>query len=79
MGKEEFIVSLVLFNFIFIVFVMAIVIFVRQYKIKKKIHLAEIQGIDENHRKELLETEIEIRTQTMKHIGREIHDNIETI
>ncbi|WP_340201567.1 sensor histidine kinase [Ascidiimonas sp. W6] len=39
-------------------------------------HLAQIQDIDETHKKELLETEIEIQHQTMKHIGREIHDNI---
>ena len=76
MGKGEFIIALILFNIIFIAFISAIIIFIRQYRIKKKTHLSEIQDIDETHRKALLETEIEIRTQTMKHIGREIHDNI---
>ncbi|MBV1924570.1 MAG: two-component sensor histidine kinase [Flavobacteriaceae bacterium] len=76
MGEKELIVSLILFNIIFIAFISAIIIFVRQYRIKKKAHLAEIQNIDEVHKKELLETQVEIQSQTMKHIGREIHDNI---
>lgn len=76
MGKNTIIVSLILFSIIFITFISAIIIFVRQYRIKKKAHLLEIHDIDEVHKKELLETEIEIQTQTMKHIGREIHDNI---
>ncbi|MEP0264763.1 ATP-binding protein [Dokdonia sp.] len=76
MGEEGIIISIILFQIIFIAFVSAIIIFVRQYRIKKKAHLSEIQNIDEIHKKDLLETEMEIQTQTMKHIGREIHDNI---
>ena len=76
MGENGIIISIILFNIIFIAFVSAIIIFVRQYRLKKKAHLAEIKDIDEVHKKELLETEMEIQTQTMKHIGREIHDNI---
>ncbi len=76
MGGRGFIISMILFYIILIGFVSAIVIFIRQYRMKKKIHLAQIQDIDEIHKKELLETEMEIQTQTMKHIGREIHDNI---
>jgi signal transduction histidine kinase len=74
--KAIIIISLIIFNIIFIVFMGTIVIFIKQYRIKKKIHLAQIQDIDDAHKKELLETEIEIQHQTMKHIGREIHDNI---
>ena len=77
MGERTIIIiSLIIFNIVFLVFIGAIIAFVRQYRIKKKAHLAQIHDIDEVHKKELLETEIEIQTQTMKHIGREIHDNI---
>lgn len=77
MGEREIIIiSLIVFNTVFFIFIGAIVIFVRQYRIKKKTHLSEIHDIDEIHKKELLKTEMEIQTQTMKHIGREIHDNI---
>jgi len=77
MGETTIIIiSLIIFNLVLIIFISAIVIFVRQYRIKKKVHLAEIHSIDEIHRQELLETQVEIQSQTMKHIGREIHDNI---
>jgi len=77
MGETTIIIiSLIIFNLVLIVFISAIVIFVRQYRIKKKAHLAEIKYIDEIHKQELLETQVEIQSQTMKHIGREIHDNI---
>ncbi len=77
MGERTIIIiSVIIFNIMFLVFIGAIIIFVRQYRIKKKAHLSEIHDIDEVHKKDLLETEMEIQTQTMKHIGREIHDNI---
>lgn len=76
MGETGIVISIILFNIILIVFIAAIIIFVRQYRIKKKAHLSQIHDIDEDHKRELLETEMEIQTQTMKHIGREIHDNI---
>lgn len=76
MGERGIIVSIILFNIIFIAFISAIITFIRQYRIKKKAHLAEIHTKEEVHKKELLETQVEIQTQTMKHIGREIHDNI---
>ncbi len=76
MGKTSFIILLILFNVIFVAFLAAIIIFIREYRIKKKRHLAQIHTIDQTHKKELLETQIEIQTATMKHIGREIHDNV---
>lgn len=76
MGETAFIVLLILFNLIFIAFIGGIIIFIRQYKIKKKAHLKEVYDIEKIHKEELLETQLEIQTQTMKYIGREIHDNI---
>ncbi len=76
MGETKIIVSLILFGLIFIVFIIGIIIFIRQYRIKRKIHIQQIKDIDIVHKQELLETQVEIQTQTMKYIGREIHDNI---
>lgn len=76
MGKGEIITTLIFFNIILITFIIGIVVFVRQYRLKKKQHLSEIENIDELHQQEILETQVEIQIQTMKHIGREIHDNI---
>jgi len=67
---------LILFNVIFLAFIGGIVIFIREYRIKKKAHLKEISTIDESHKKELLATQVEIQAETMQYIGQEIHDNI---
>ncbi len=53
-----------------------IVLFIKQYLLKKKEHLDLLKSQQEAHTKELLSTQIEIQNHTMQHIGREIHDNI---
>lgn len=76
MGKNQIIITIVLFNLFFILFIIGIIIFIRQYKLKKKEHVIMLQTKEEEHQQELLSTQIEIQSQTMQHIGREIHDNI---
>lgn len=76
MGKGEVEITIILFNLFFILFIAGIVVFIRQYKLKKKEHLAMLTFQKEEHQKELLENQIEIQNQTMQHIGREIHDNV---
>jgi signal transduction histidine kinase len=76
MGKTEIIITIVLFNLFFILFIVGIVVFIREYKLKKKEHSAMLLHQQSAHQKELLSTQVEIQEQTMQHIGREIHDNI---
>ena len=38
--------------------------------------IEELEKVEVLHMEELLQTQVEIQTQTMKHIGREIHDNV---
>lgn len=76
MGKSQIIITIVLFNLFFLFFIVCIIVFVQQYKLKKKQHLALIMLQKEEHQRELLENQIEIQNQTMQHIGREIHDNV---
>ena len=70
------IIAFIIFYTIFIAFIAAIIIFIREYRIKKKDHLQELHEVDLYYKKELLKNQIEIQEQTMKHIGREIHDNV---
>lgn len=76
MGETPIITTLILFNIIFIAFIGAIIIFIREYRIKKRKYIEQVHSIDETHKKELLETQMEIQEHTMRHIGREIHDNV---
>lgn len=76
MGKDEELIKLVVFYAFFIAFSIAIILFIVQYRLKKKQHLTMLQHQQEQHQQELLATQLEIQHQTMQHIGREIHDNI---
>ena len=76
MGKDTLVLTLILFNIFFIAFIGGIIIFVREYRKKKRLHTEELETVNLLHKKELLETQVEIQTQTMKHIGKEIHDNV---
>lgn len=76
MGKSEIIVTIILFNLFFLLFIIGIITFIKQYKLKKKEHEIKLQNQYKEHQEELLTTQLEIQTQTMQYIGREIHDNI---
>lgn len=76
MGKTEIIATIILFNLFFLLFIIGIIIFIRQYKTKKNEHENKLKHKEQEHQQELLATQLEIQTQTMQYIGREIHDNI---
>ncbi len=67
---------LVIFNVILVAFIGGIIVFIREYRMRKKSHEKQLSTIDLQHKKELLKTQLEIQNQTMVHIGREIHDNV---
>ncbi len=62
--------------FIVLSLLTGIFFYIFQYRKRKILHLTEKKGIAELHQKELLTTQLEMQTQTMQHIGREIHDNV---
>ncbi|TKC05560.1 two-component sensor histidine kinase [Pedobacter polaris] len=76
MGQTEYLLVIILFNVFLVAFIVAVISFVVQYKNKKKESVNQLQQQHVLHQKELLATQIEIQTQTMQHIGREIHDNV---
>lgn len=76
MGKTEYLLITIVFNFIFILFIVAIISYVWQYKRKKKEHFNAIENQQELHIKELLAIQVEMQEKTMQEIGREIHDNV---
>lgn len=67
---------ILLFNIIFIAFIGGIIVFIREYQLKKKKHLRRLQEVDILHKEELLKMQSEIQLETMRHIGREMHDNV---
>jgi len=76
MGKTELLITLILFNIFFVLFVAAVMVYIRKYRQRKKEYLNEIEVKNEIHKRELLATQLEIQQATMQQIGRELHDNI---
>ncbi|WP_419868881.1 sensor histidine kinase [Chryseobacterium sp. CT-SW4] len=76
MGKTELYLTIILFNLFFVLFVVAVIIYINKYKLRKKEYLNEIEIKNEVHQKEILTTQLEIQRITMQQIGRELHDNI---
>jgi signal transduction histidine kinase len=60
----------------FVLFVVAVIMYIRKYRQRKKEYLNEIEVKNEIHKRELLATQLEIQQATMQQIGRELHDNI---
>ena len=76
MGKTEIIILVIIFNSFFILFILAIILFVKQYKLKRKQYDTIVEVQNQEHQKQLLSNQIEVQQQTMNSIGQEIHDNI---
>lgn len=76
MGKTEFIATLVVFNLFLLVFLVGIVLFIVQYRLKKRQMQTDLKQREEKYQRDLLATQVEIQTETMQSIGREIHDNV---
>lgn len=76
MGKTELFLTIILFNTFFVIFIVAMMVYIRKYKQRKVEYLSEIQIKNEIHQRELLATQLEIQQATMQQIGRELHDNI---
>ena len=56
MGKTELLLTIVIFNVFFAMFIVAVMIYIRKYKQRKIEYLNEIQLKNEIHQKELLAT-----------------------
>lgn len=76
MGKTELIITIIIFNIFFVLFVAAVMVYIRKYKQRKREYMNEIEVKNEIHKRELLATQLEIQQATMQQIGRELHDNI---
>jgi signal transduction histidine kinase len=76
MGETEYLLITIVFNLFFLLFMVAIFLYIWQYRRKKKENEVKLQYEKDLHQKELLSTQLEMQKKTMQEIGREIHDNI---
>jgi signal transduction histidine kinase len=76
MQQTETITFIIIANILLLGLIVGIILFIVQFRKRKVAHEKEKDMITEIHAKELLSTQLEMQTQTMQHIGREIHDNV---
>lgn len=76
MDKFKIQIFVALTFIVVIVMIIGIIIYIFQYRKRRLVNIREQEILKQKHTKELLSTQLEIQTQTMQHIGREIHDNV---
>ena len=76
MGKTEIIIFLILASVCLMILISGIIIFIFQYRKRKQLYQREKELTAEQHRVELLNTQVLIQKQTMQFIGSEIHDSV---
>jgi signal transduction histidine kinase len=76
MEANQLRLAIIVSALILLIFFAAIILFLLQYYKRKIVHEKEKAEMEELHRTELLNTQLEVQQQTMQHIGREIHDNV---
>ncbi len=75
-GREELIVAIVLASLILIIFAVFTLLFLLLFIKKKRVLQKEKEIMKANYEQTLLQSQIEIQEQTLRHISQEIHDNI---
>lgn len=76
MGQAEIILFLVFTSIILIILITGIILFVLKYRSRKIQHDHEVKTIGEQHKIDIVNTELSMRQQTMEYIGKEIHDSV---
>ena len=75
--EQKDLVFLIIFISIFLViFIVGGILYILQSRRKKIENIQEKEKLQIMHTQEILSTQLEMQTQTMQHIGREIHDNV---
>ncbi|AYQ31883.1 sensor histidine kinase [Runella sp. SP2] len=76
MAEKELTIFLILVNVVLLIFVGGILAFIVLYRQRKIQYIRETQLLQQLHQQELIETQLAIQQQTMRDIGREIHDDV---
>jgi signal transduction histidine kinase len=76
MGEERLGIFIAIFSLIVLILMMGVIIFMLQYRKRKIQYDNEIERVNEAHKMELLNTQLQVQSGTMQTIGKELHDNL---
>ncbi len=75
-STDNIIIIVILFTCIFFIAATALLTYVRMYNEKKRRHLEEKERMNIEFEKQLIQSQLETREETMSQVGEELHDNI---
>ena len=75
-NSNDIYIMIITATVILLILLVFIVSFLFIYRNKQVRHQAEIRSVEEKFSQEILQTQLEIREQTLKNISEEIHDNV---
>jgi signal transduction histidine kinase len=76
MEQKDLVFLIVFISIFLVIFIGGSILYIFQSRSKKIETIKEKEKLQIMHQQELLSTQLEMQTQTMQHIGREIHDNV---
>lgn len=76
MEQKDLVLLIIFISIFLVIFIGGSILYVLQSRNKKIENIKEKEKLQIMHQQELLTTQLEMQTQTMQHIGREIHDNV---
>ncbi len=76
MGETEVVIFFLLTSIAVLIFIAGTIIFIFQYRRRKRLYEKEKALIEAHHKAELLNTQLLSQRQTMQFIGSEIHDSV---
>ena len=75
-GEREIVTFIILVNLILFVFIIGMIYFVSQFRKRKILYEKELAHIKMEYEKAKLQIEVDAQKETMKQIGKEIHDSV---
>jgi signal transduction histidine kinase len=76
MGQAGLGYILAIFSLIVVILMLGVIIFMLQYRKRKILYDSEMERVNEAHKLDLLNTQVDVQASTMTTIGKELHDNL---
>lgn len=75
-GEREIVSFIILINLILFLFIIGLIYFISQFRRRKVLYDKELAHIKMEYEKAKLQIEVDAQKETMKKIGKEIHDSV---
>ena len=75
-NNDDIFITIISVTAVLLILLIFIVSFLLMYKNRQQKHRREMELAEEKYKREILQTQLEIKEQTMKNIAEEIHDNV---